>query len=781
MISRHVIIGTALVLGCQPAAAQSDALYKDPDQPVAARVDDLIGRMTLEEKVAQLLTIWEDKPAIMSRRGVFDPDKASAVMPHGLGQIARPSDMRGLGRAGIDPNRGPADTVAFVNAAQRWAVERTRLGIPFLFHEEGLHGFQARGATHFPQAIALASTWDPALIERVYTIVGREIRVRGAHLALTPVIDVARDPRWGRIEETYGEDPYLVGEMGVAAIRGFQGDSLPLGPGRVLATLKHMTGHGQPESGTNIGPAQIAERTLREVFLPPFEQAVRRTAVQSVMASYNEIDGVPSHASGWLLNDVLRGEWGFEGAVVSDYGGIHELMTRHGVVASLDEAAVATLNAGVDAEMPDGNAFLTLVDLVRSGRLDEAVIDRSARRMLSLKFHAGLFENPYADADEAERLTDNAEARALAEEVARKAIILLKNDGVLPLDAGAIDRLAVIGPNAAEAILGGYSDVPRRTISILDGIRAKVGDRVRIDYAEGVRITEGHNWWVDEVRLADPKENARRIDKAVKVAGRADAIVLVIGGNEHTSREAWVETHLGDRTSLGLVGEQQALADALLDLGKPVVVVLINGRPLAIPELAERAPAILEGWYLGQEGGTAMADVLFGDANPGGKLPVSIPRSVGHVPVFYNHKPTARRGYLFDTTEPLWPFGFGLSYTSFELSDLTLDRDRVAPDGTVEVSVDVTNTGPVAGDEVVQLYIRDRIASVTRPVKELKGFERVSLAPGETATVRFMLTAEHLALWDRSMARVVEPGLFDVMVGPNSADLITTAFEVTGP
>lgn len=781
MIPRHVIIGTALVLGCQPAAAQSDALYKDPAQPVAARVDDLIGRMTLEEKVAQLLTIWEDKPAIMSRRGVFDPDKASAVMPHGLGQIARPSDMRGLGRAGIDPNRGPADTVAFVNAAQRWAAERTRLGIPFLFHEEGLHGFQARGATHFPQAIALASTWDPALIERVYAIVGREIRVRGAHLALTPVIDVARDPRWGRIEETYGEDPYLVGEMGVAAIRGFQGDSLPLGPGRVLATLKHMTGHGQPESGTNIGPAQIAERTLREVFLPPFEQAVRRTAVQSVMASYNEIDGVPSHASGWLLNDVLRGEWGFEGAVVSDYGGIHELMTRHGVVASLDEAAVATLNAGVDAEMPDGNAFLTLVDLVRSGRLDEAVIDRSVRRMLSLKFHAGLFETPYADAEEAERLTDNAEARALAEEVARKAIILLKNDGVLPLDAGAIDRLAVIGPNAAEAILGGYSDVPRRTISILDGIRAKVGDRVRIDYAEGVRITEGHNWWVDEVRLADPKRNARRIDKAVKVAARADAIVLVIGGNEHTSREAWVETHLGDRTSLGLVGEQQALADALLDLGKPVVVVLINGRPLAIPELAERAPAILEGWYLGQEGGTAMADVLFGDANPGGKLPVSIPRSVGHVPVFYNHKPTARRGYLFDTTEPLWPFGFGLSYTSFELSDLTLDRDRVAPDGTVEVSVDVTNTGPVAGDEVVQLYIRDRVASVTRPVKELKGFKRVTLAPGETATVRFTLTAEHLALWDRSMARVVEPGLFDVMVGPNSADLITTAFEVTGP
>ena len=761
------------------AAAQAQLpLYKDATQPVEARVEDLLSRMTLEEKIVQITTVWNRKATVLDADTRFDPRRASELFPGGIGHFARPNDRTGGGNPLLVPFRGPRETVELTNAIQKWAMEETRLGIPVLFHEEGLHGYAAPGATAFPQAIALASTWDPDLIERVYSVVAREIRARGAHLVLSPVVDVARDPRWGRFEETYGEDPYLVSEMGVAAVIGFQGDTLPLGEGKVFATLKHMTGHGQPESGTNVGPAALSERLLREVFFPPFEQVVNRTDIRAVMASYNEIDGVPSHANSWLLNGVLRGEWGFAGAVVSDYWGIDDLVRLHGVEPDLQSAAVRALKAGVDFDLPDGQGYSTLPDALAAGLITEADIDRAVRRMLTMKFEAGLFENPYADADYAEQITDNAEARALALEAARKSIILLKNDGVLPLDKGQLDQIAVIGPNADAIRLGGYSDVPNRVVTMLDGIRAEVGSEARTIYHVGVELTEQGDWWTDEVILADRDENLARIDVARRAVADADVILLFIGGSEATRREAYAANHPGDRTSIDLVGEQLELARAMFETGKPVVVILINGRPLGIEEVTDRASAVIEGWYLGQEGGTAMADVLFGKVNPGGKLPVTIPRNVGQLPLVYNHKPSALRGYLFDTTAPLFPFGYGLSYTSFSLSAPRLSATSTTADAGVTVSVDVTNTGDRAGDEVVQLYLRDKVSAVTRPVKELRGFQRVTLAPGQSRTVTFELDREDFQYFGPDMTRIVEPGEFDIMVGPNSVDLKTVTLTV---
>ncbi|MDX1501373.1 MAG: glycoside hydrolase family 3 N-terminal domain-containing protein [Thermoanaerobaculia bacterium] len=777
---RAVLFSLAVAAVAALAAAGSAPPYRDPGLSVDERVADLLGRMTLEEKVAQLLCVWAEKNALLDAEGIFLPELAAQTIPHGIGHVARPSDNFGRGVPGVTPGRTARETVELVNAIQRYLVEKTRLGIPALMHEEGLHGFQARGATHFPQAIALASSWDPKLVERVYAVVAREIRARGAAHVLSPVVDVARDPRWGRIEETYGEDPFLVSEMGLAAVRGFQGDGLPLGRDRVLATLKHMTGHGEPESGTNIGPANISERVLREVFFPPFERAVREAGAVAVMASYNEIDGVPSHANDWLLNGVLREEWGFDGVVVSDYFAVRELEDRHRVVGSLGEAAAVALSAGVDVELPDREAFPELVDRVRSGAVPEASIDRALARSLRLRFLAGLFEDPYADPDYAERITADAEAVALAREAAERSLVLLKNEGgLLPLDLERLDRIVVIGPNSAETVLGGYSDVPARTVSILEGVRRVVGDRAEVVWAQGAKITRERNWWADEVELADPAENRALIAEAARLAATADVAVVAVGDNEQTSREAWAETHLGDRTRLDLVGEQEELVRAVAGTGVPTVVVLIHGRPLAVEWIAENVGAILDGWYLGQETGAAVAGALFGRVNPGGKLPVTVPRSVGQVPVFYNHKPTARRGYLFSPVEPLFPFGFGLSYTRFELERPRLDRAEIAVGEAATLSVDVVNVGERVGDEVVQLYLRDRVSSVTRPVKELAGFERVTLRPGERRTVRFRVGPEALELFDREMRRRVEPGEFELMVGTSSVDLETVVLTVT--
>ncbi len=754
-----------------PSGFEDRPLYRDARQPAEARVQDLLARMTLEEKAAQMQCVWNEKATtLVDADGRFDPDKARAAFAdgHGLGQVGRPSDAGG----GLGARR----QAELTNAIQRFFLEHSRLGIPVIFHEECLHGQAAPEGTSFPQPIALGATFDPDLVEALYAMTAREARARGAHQALTPVVDVARDPRWGRVEETFGEDPYLVARLGVAAVRGFQGDGAFRDKTRLIATLKHFAAHGQPEGGMNCGPVNVSERELREVFLMPFKRAIQEAGAISVMASYNEIDGVPSHANRWLLRDVLRGEWGFDGFVVSDYYAIWELHDRpdthgHHVAADKKEACALAVRAGVNIELPEPDCYRHLVELVRAGVLDEAMLDELVAPMLLWKFRLGLFDDPYVDPEEAERVVRSEAHRALARRAAEEAITLLKNDGpVLPLDPARLRRVAVIGPNAHRSLLGGYSGRPLHDVSVLDGIRARVGETVEVLYHEGCTITVGGSWNDDEVVLGDPEEDRRLIAEAVAVAEQADVIVLAIGGNEQTSREAWARNHMGDRARLDLVGRQQELVEAMVATGKPVVVLLFGGRPLAIGPVVDAVPAVCVCWYLGQETGHAVAGVLFGDVNPGGKLPISFPRSVGHLPVFYNHKPSARRGYLFDEATPLFPFGFGLSYTTFALSNVRLDPDAIPPDGSTRLYVDVTNTGSRAGTEVVQLYIRDRVSSVTRPVKELRGFARVTLDPGERTTVRFDITPEHLAFYDIHMEYVVEPGDFLLMVGTSSRD-----------
>ena len=786
----HWIVVAAIATGLIAAHARSAELqtpiYKDPRQPVDKRVDDLVARMTLDEKVAQLETVWEQKAKLQTAKGDFSLELATKNFPNGIGGFARPSDYRGVaqsngaaGASGETVNRDARQTAEFVNAAQHWAVEHTRLGIPILMHEESLHGYVARGATSFPQSIALASTWNPDLVSQVFSVAAREARARGATLVLAPVVDVARDPRWGRIEETYGEDTYLVTQMGLAAIRGFQGPALPLPSDKVFVTLKHFTGHGWPESGMNVGPAHVGERELREIFFPPFEAAVKDYPIQSVMASYNEIDGIPSHANNWLLNGVLRGEWGYHGAVVSDYYGIRELVSRHHLYGNVKDAAERAIKSGVDVETPDPEGYVHLPELVREGRVPMALVDQAVRRLLTLKFEAGLFENPYPDPATAQAKTATPDAIALARKTADEAVILLKNDkDLLPLDPGRIRRLAVLGTHAKDTPIGGYSDVPDHVVSVLEGLQEAGRGKFAVDYSEGVRLTESRCWSCDEVKLVPASVNRKLIAAAVETAKKADVIVMVLGGNEQTSREGWADTHLGDRSSLDLVGQQEDLARAVFALHKPTIVILLNGRPLSVNYLAEKAPALLEGWYLGQETGHAVADVLFGKVNPGGKLPVTIARSVGQLPVFYNHKPSARRGYLFDTTAPLYPFGYGLSYTKFDISAPRILTPVIAPNQAARIAVDVANTGGRVGDEVVQLYVHDDEASVTRPVIELKRFQRVTLQPGERKTVTFDLAPDDLALWNADMKKVVEPGAFTIYAGPNSVDLKSAKLTV---
>ncbi|EEF26154.1 Periplasmic beta-glucosidase precursor, putative, partial [Ricinus communis] len=568
------------------------------------------------------------KTEIQDAKGEFVAAKAQKVYPHGLGMIGRPSDRQlgqaaGAGDTGAQANRNALETATYVNAVQKWAVEQTRLGISLFMHEEALHGYVARDATSFPQAIGIASSFDPDLTTKIFSVAAREMRARGANLALAPVVDVAREPRWGRIEETYGEDPYLCGEIGKAAIIGFAGTDPKLPKDKVLVTLKHMTGHGQPESGTNIGPAEVSERTLREEFFPPFEKAIKEANVGCVMPSYNEIGGVPSHANHWLLHKVLREEWGFKGITVSDYFGINELITRHKLAATPKEAALRAIKAGVDVETPDGLAYKTLGELVKEKRVSEAEIDTVVRRILTLKFQLGLFENPYVDAKAADNLTATPDAVALARLAATRTPVLLKNDkGLLPLDGKKVGKVLLIGTHAKDTPIGGYSDHPRHVVSIHDGLQAEAkAQGFSLAYSEGVRITESRVWGADEIKFTAPEVNARLIADAVAAAKSADTIIMVLGDNEQTSREAWADNHLGDRESLDLMGQQNDLARAIFALGKPTVVFLLNGRPLSINLLAEKADAIIEGWYMGQETGNAAADLLFGRANPGGKLP----------------------------------------------------------------------------------------------------------------------------------------------------------------
>jgi beta-glucosidase len=755
-----------VVLAVSATAQRSTSDYRNPNLPIEQRVADLLKRMTLEEKVEQI--------AGGQRRNFGKEDPASARIAEGFKQLYS-----------LDAHMSPHDAAALRNEAQKFLVEKTHLGIPALFQGEALHGYMSYGATSFPQVLGLASTWDPELVQQVFTAASDEMASSGTNQAFSPVLDLARDPRWGRTEETYGEDPFLVSRMAVAAINGLQGTSFPIGRHHVLATAKHFAAHGEPEGGTNAAPANFSERILRESFFEPFQAAVQEAHVGSVMASYNEIDGVPSHINRWLLQKVLREEWGFQGYVSGDGSGLQMLYETHHVAADKEEAARKALAAGVDFDLSDGSVYRTLVDQVQQGRVPEAELDKAVGRILAAKFRLGLFENPYVDPDYAQQITNSPEHKKLALKTAEEAIVLLKNDAnLLPLDLSKIKTIAVIGPNAADVHLGGYGrdPGPGNQISILEGIRARAGKSVNVMYAEGCKITTGKQgwsgWYENDTRQPDPKTQIESIQGAVDVAHQADVAIVVVGENEGTNREAWSENHLGDRESLDLLGSQDALIKSIVETGTPTIVLLINGRPLSINYAAEHVPAILEGWYLGEQGGAAAANVLFGDVNPSGKLPITFPHSVGELPDYYDHKPSRNRSYAFADSHPLFPFGFGLSYTTFRFDNVRVEPATIGAGGTAIIKADITNTGNRAGDEVAQMYIHQKVASVTQPIEQLRGFHRVSLKPGEKTTVEFTLTPDALSILDINMNRVVEPGTFDIMVGSSSAQTQTVPLQV---
>ncbi len=722
-------------------------IYKDAGQPMERRLEDLMRRMTLEEKVAQMASSYLDRA---TDSGVFNPQKMQkAVDSLAIGVIH-------CFQWGV--NKNTLQQMEASNAAQRYLMEQTRLGIPAIITAEGIHGHLSRGATVFPHAIALASTWDPDMVNRVATIVAKEATAAGIGQILSPVLDLAREPRWGRVQETYGEDPYLTTRMAVAFIKGIQGEAPFFDKEHCIATPKHFAAHGSPESGINLGPVHTGERELRDTYLPAFKAAVCEAGAQSVMSAYHEIDGIPSTASKLLLTKILREEWGFEGYTYSDWEAIKMLHTFQKTAASWAEAGKQALEAGMDLEAPDPLCYgRTLLELVESGQVPVALIDQSVRRILRLKFMLGLFENPYCDIEYAKSVRNCPEHREFARQVARESVTLLKNEGgLLPLskDAGSI---AVIGPNADEVRLGDYSGDNDKLVTVLDGIRGIVASGTTVRFAKGCGV-----WELD----------TSGIPEAVKAAKQSDVAILVLGESNEVDYEG------NDVHDLELPGVQMDLVKAVCETGTPTVVVLLNGRPHSISWIAENVPAIVEAWYAGEEGGNAIAEILFGDVNPSGKLPVSIPRTTGHIPAFYNHKPSARghyhvpgspgkpgRDYVFASPTPLYEFGFGLSYTTFEYHDLIVSPSEIAPGGEVEVSVTVRNTGGRAGSEVVQLYINDVYSTVSTPVKALKRFKKVRLEPGEARTVHFTLLPEDLALLDRHMEWTVEPGDFEVMVG----------------
>jgi beta-glucosidase len=776
------VTGAAVVLGLPgqriSAAAQGVPAYRNAQLPVAQRTADLLSRMTLEEKLVQTLCPWQIDRNLRDDQGRFSEASAKKLLKNGIGMI--------LSIPGLIPDltykgQKPTEAANFANAAQKFLTEQTRLGIPAIFVGEGLHGYVAPDATSFPQAIALASTWDLELVHDVYSVAAAQARARGHHHFDTPLLDVARDPRWGRTEETYGEDPYLVARMGVTAIKAFQGPGGPMiDKQHVIACVKHFAGYGQPDGGRNIAPANISERTFREFILAPFRAGIMESRALAVMPSYNEVDGIPSHANAWLLQAVLRKEWGFQGYVLADAFGVDRLITDHHIVGDPMAAAKTAIEAGVDADLSMGTSFNTLGQQVRDGRVNEATLDRAVARILRAKFLLGLFEDPYVDPSYADAICRLPKHRELARKAAQKAIVLLKNEsGLLPLDRTKLKSIAVIGPNAATVRLGAYTGAPAYTVSLLHGIKNKLGNSVDVRYALGCEITEGNAAWSTfKVVPSDPKLDAERIAEAIAVVKTADLVIVAVGDNEQTAREAGTPEWLGDRDTLDLVGRQDDLVKAIVNTGKPTIVVLIAGRPTSIRYIAANVPAIVGCWSLGQETGNAIADVLFGDYNPGGKLPITFPQNVGQLPAYYNHKPSAERDYLLAVNQPLFPFGWGLSYATFSYENLRLQQQQISAKDHATVRVDVTNVGKVAGEEVVQLYIRDQVSSVTRPVKELKGFRRILLEPGQTKIVEFAVGPEELAFWNKDMQRKVEPGLFDIMVGGNSVNLKKIVLEV---
>jgi beta-glucosidase len=724
---RSIIAAVILILTLPspPASAQ----VRRPD--IENRINALLARMTLAEKLGQLQQL--DGEA----NGNFRPEHRDLARKGLLGSTI---NVRGVQRT---------------NELQAIAMKESRLKIPLIFGFDVIHGYR----TIFPVPLGEASSWDPAAAEKSASIAAAEARSAGVHWTFAPMVDIARDARWGRIVEGSGEDTYLGAIMARARVRGFQGPDYSA-PDRVLACAKHWVAYGAAEAGRDYNPTDMSERTLREVYLPPFK-AAREEGVGTFMSAFNDLNGVPASANPFTLTTVLRNEWKFDGFVVSDYTSVQELI-NHGLAADEQDAAREALNAGVDMEMVSRLYNKHGAELLRSGRVSLATINEAVRRILRIKFRLGLFDRPYADEGRERSALLSPENLAAAREIASRSQVLLKNDHeTLPLSK-EVKSIALVGPlaNDQKDMLGSWTgdgDVAN-AVTLLDGIKAKVSPATKINYAKGCDI-DG--------------DATNGIDEAVRAARKSDVVIVAVGESADMSGEA------SSRASLDLPGRQLDLVKAVQATGKPLIIVLMNGRPLTINWIAENTPAILETWFGGTQAGNAIADVLFGDVNPGGKLPVTFPRTVGQEPLYYNHKNTGRppdaknkysSKYLDVSWTPLFPFGYGLSYTQFQLSNLRLSQRSIRPDGRLTVSVEVTNTGKRTGDEVVQLYIRDVAASVTRPVRELKGFQRVTLRPGEKRMVEFTLTPALLGFYNREMRFVVEPGEFKVMVGSSSAD-----------
>lgn len=743
-------------------------VYENPKAKIEDRVENLLGQMTIDEKIAQMCSFGNIQ--IDTLKGGL-AEKSTLDIKNGIGQLSRSGE-----------SLLPEQTVSLVNSLQKYLLEKTRLGIPAIVHEETLHGVMMAGATVFPQSIAIGSSWNPALIEEVSAAIAKETRSRGSNLSLSPNLDLSRDPRYGRTEETYGEDPYLTSQYAIAAVNGFQGKDFLIGKDHIGATVKHFGASGQPFGGLNLAANYMNERTMREADLVPFRAAVEKTNVASVMAGYVEYDGVSCHANPWLLTDLLRREWGFKGIVVSDYNGIERIVDLNFEAENIDVAAKMSIEAGLDVELAGIRAFRNLRQLVESGKVDIKDIDRSVRNILNLKYRLGIFENRFADAKYAKEANNCVNHKALALKAAHESIVLLKNENkTLPIDLNKVKSIAVIGPNAKHAYLGGYTTVysSERGVTILDGIKNYVGSKAEIKYAEGCKIHLGDGYWrSSEVELNTEESDLNLIHEAVEIAKTSDVIVLVIGETPRICREN-TKVRIGDRNDLDLFGRQQLLVDEIMKLGKPTVVYLMNGRPISIVKIKEQVPAIIEGWYEGEATGIAVADILFGNINPSGKLSISFPRSVGDIPAYYNKRPSALANhYILEKNEALFPFGFGLSYTNFEYSDLTIDKKEMKKDSNATVKVKITNTGGYDGKEVVQLYIRDNVSTVTRPILELKGFEKIFLKKGESKTVEFQVTPDMLKYFDYHMHEVVEPGKFTIYVGKSSVNLKSVELNV---
>ncbi len=776
MIQKRILllfVLAALVLLGNGAFKSHKEVYRDKSAPVEKRVDDLLLRMTLEEKVEQLS---------MLSLSQLELDEAGEVTAASLEKLFQGRSVGCLESPFVEHEK----IAKFSEAADRYLRKNSRLGIPAIQIAECLHGQLALGTTIFPQAIAQGSTWNPNLVEEMAEMIAREASASGVDQALSPLFDLARDPRYGRVEECYGEDACLVSKMGTAYVRGMQGDpeitKQHIPDGHLMCTAKHFVAYGIPQSGINIAPAVVGERELRSLHLPPFEAAVKEANIYSVMPGYHEVDGIPVHASHWLLTDILRDEWGFEGYIFSDYTAIDMLHNFHHTAADKRETAMQAIQAGVDLEAPSNYAYGELTALVKSGELDEGVVDQAVKRILLAKFRTGLFDKPYEVPKDRAARVHTQEHILHARRMAEESIVLLKNQNqLLPLDIDRLESIAVIGPNADQVQFGDYSITKSKDYGVtpLEGITQLVGDRAKIHYARGCGITD-----LDKSGF----------DEALEAASKSDVVVLVIGGtsiiysgigwgveqpDEHnTCGEGF------DRTTLDPPGVQSELIRAIFATGKPIVLVQVHGRPYSIAWEKDNIPAIVEAWYPGEQGGLALADVLFGKVNPSGKLPVSVPQSAGHVPTVYNYKPSGRgyykqpgspeepgRDYVFSSPDALFCFGHGLSYTQFEYSDLQIENAELDAGETLRLSLEIRNSGEKKGKEVVQLYINDKVSSVSTPVKELKGFQKIELEPGTSKRVVFSVDFEALSLWNRDMVKVVEPGAFEVQVGSSSLDI----------